>query len=347
MVRFWKQEEATLSVIYAILALGAVIFLHELGHFLMAKKAGIFVEQFSIGFPPHILTKKIGETIYCIGLIPLGGYVKMDEGSQNSKTVFQRALVVVSGPFMNYLTAIVLMIGLTYYTDQPIFDNERIIVGAVEENLPASTAGLQPEDLIIAMNNEPVSSFDVLQREINSHLNDEVSITWVRAEDTITASMRTFGTVNSLGDSVGIIGFTLKPTSYQETSLSEAIVVGFTAANIYVYETAGFFIELITGKGSLDSVGGPIAIVSIGAGQAEKGLYYLVFFIALISVSLLVVNLLPIPFFDGGHLAFLAIEMLRGKPVPQRVKVMATVIGLAFLGFIFLVITFKDITRLF
>ena len=142
-----------LTTVAFIFVLGVLIFIHELGHFLMAKKVGIRVDKFSLGFPPNILSKKVGETTYCIGLIPLGGYVKMagenpdeeltgDESEFMSKTVGQRAAVVFAGPFMNYVLAVFLLIMLFFFRGHPVSDPDRVLVGTVTEEGPAEAAGL-------------------------------------------------------------------------------------------------------------------------------------------------------------------------------------------------------------
>ena len=184
------------TIVSFIFVLGILIFVHELGHFLVAKKVGIRVERFSLGFPPTIFSRKRGETEYCIGVIPLGGYVKMagenpDEevtGSPDefmSKSILQRSLVIFAGPFMNYLLAIVLLIGVYMFTGQPLFDHDHVIVGTVTDDSPAAKAGLAPNDVIVALNGQPVNNFDSLRVKINAIKDAPLDLTWVAGNDTL------------------------------------------------------------------------------------------------------------------------------------------------------------------
>ena len=148
-----------------VFVLGVLIFIHELGHFLIAKRVGIRVDQFSLGFPPHIFKKAWGQTEYCIGIIPLGGYVKMageqpDEAATGapdefmSKTVGQRAAVIFAGPFMNYVLAILLLIGIAFLVGRPVTDPDRVVVGEMVAEGPAEKAGLLPGDVILAIDGQ-------------------------------------------------------------------------------------------------------------------------------------------------------------------------------------------------
>ena len=352
-----------LTAISFIFVLGVLIFIHELGHFVVAKKVGIKVHKFSLGFPPNIFSKKVGDTTYCIGLIPLGGYVKMagedpnDESSGAddefaSKTVGQRTAVIIAGPFMNYLLAIFLMIGVLYFAGRPIFDNDRIIVGTVQSDAPADKAGLKEGDIIIAFNGQAVSNFDSLRVKINSKVEEEIEISWLSAAvgaDTTTATITTMQQLlpraDGTFDTVGIIGFTQKAIGHERPSLVKASVEGFVTTHIIIRETFKFIKQLITGNASTKMIGGPLFIAQQSGKEASKGAANLFFFMALLSVNLAVLNIMPIPILDGGHLVFLAIEKLKGSPLSIKVRGIAQQVGMVLLFTMIIFVTYNDIVR--
>jgi len=343
-----------------IFVLGILIFVHELGHFLVAKKVGIKVHKFSLGFPPDIFKKTVGDTTYAIGIIPLGGYVKMAgedpnetaTGAENefaSKTVGQRTAVILAGPFMNYLLAIVLMIAVLYFGGKPIFDEEKVIVGTVQEDGPAGQAGLKQDDIIIAVDGRWVGDFDSLRNIINPIVEKPVQITWVSGADTVTKSITTMAhpipQPEGNYDTVGIIGFTQKPIRYERPSLVSASVDGFIAVHVIVRETFKFVKKVVTGQASAKMIGGPLFIAQQSGKEAEKGASNLVFFMVLLSVNLAVLNILPIPILDGGHLMFLLIEKIKGSPVSVKARTIAQQVGLVLLLTLIIFVTYNDIMR--
>lgn len=345
-----------------VFVLGILVFIHELGHFLVAKRVGIKVEKFSLGFPPNIFAKKWGETTYCIGIIPLGGYVKMigenpDEeqtGAPNefmSKTVGQRAAVIFAGPFMNYVLAIILMVGIFMFGGRPIFDTSRVVVGMVNEDSPAMEAGLQEGDEIIAVNGQPTVNFDSARTAINRHVAKPISLTWVRSSDTLTAEVvtRAEPTMDAEGnvDSIGVIGFTQKVLRYESYGIIESVKGGFIGAHVIVWETVKFVKKFVTGQVSARMIGGPLFIAQQSGKEAEKGAANLFFFMALLSVNLAVLNVLPIPILDGGHLLFLAIEKVRGNPLSVKARAIAQQVGMIFLFGLIILVTYNDIMRIF
>ncbi len=351
-----------LTILSFIFVLGILIFIHELGHFLVAKRVGIKVEKFSLGFPPNIFAKKWGETTYCIGIIPLGGYVKMigenpdDEttGSSEefmSKTIGQRAAVIFAGPFMNYLLAIVIMIGIYLIGGKPIFDTTKVLVGTVSDDGPAYAAGMREGDQIVALDGVPVSSFDSLRAGINRHVAEPLSLTWVRGNDTTTAQIvtRAEPIMDEAGnvDSIGVIGFAQKVIRRESYGVIESVKSGFVMSHVIVWETVKFVKRFITGQVSPKMIGGPLFIAKQSGKEAEKGPSSLFFFMALLSVNLAVLNVLPIPILDGGHLVFLAIEKLRGEPLSVRARAIAQQVGMVFLFGLIILVTYNDIMRMF
>jgi regulator of sigma E protease len=355
-------ERSMLTVLSFVFVLGILIFIHELGHFLVAKKVGIKVEKFSLGFPPNIFAKKWGETTYCIGIIPLGGYVKMvgenpDEertGSSEefmSKTVGQRAAVIIAGPFMNYLLAIVIMIGIYLIGGKPVFDTERVLVGNVSSDGPASAAGLLEGDQIIAIDGTPVTSFDSLRARINKHVAEPLTLSWTRGVDTITSEILTKAEPimdeNGNVDSIGVIGFNQKVIRRESYGVFESVKSGVMMSHVIVWETVKFVKRFVTGQVSPKMIGGPLFIAKQSGKEAEKGPSSLFFFMALLSVNLAVLNVLPIPILDGGHLVFLVIEKFRGEPLSVKARAIAQQVGMVFLFGLIILVTYNDIMRMF
>ena len=345
-----------------IFVLGILIFIHELGHFLMAKKVGIRVEKFSLGFPPNIFAKKVGGTTYCIGVIPLGGCVKMagenpyeeSTGAPDefmSKSVTQRSAVILAGPFMNYVLSIVVLIGIFYFGGRPVFDNERILVGDVKVEGPAALAGLEEGDEIIALDGELMANFDSLRKRINVKVEKPVELTWIHEGDTITVTMTTMAApvASAEGgvDTVGIIGFTQKVMGYEKYALTESIQRGVATAHVIVYETVRLVKMFVTGEISPKMIGGVVFIAQQSGKEARKGPSSLFFFMALLSVNLAVLNILPIPVLDGGHLVFLMIEKVRGTPLSVKARSIAQQIGLFLLLGLIVFVTYNDILRVF
>lgn len=349
-----------LSILSFVFVLGILIFIHELGHFLIAKKVGIKVEAFSLGFPPNIFSKKVGDTSYCIGIIPLGGYVKMSgenpaeevTGADHefaSKTILQRTAVIFAGPFMNYLLAMGILMSLFFISGRPVFDPDRILVGEVSEGKPASLAGLQTGDQIIAIDGVPMDNFDSLRTRINAKLNDSLRLTWIHEADTLEADIVTeVATIlneQNETDSIGLIGFTQKVAYYESLGFFNSIQLGFTTTHVIVSETVKFIGKLITGNVSAKLIGGPLFIAQQSGKEARKGASSLFFFMAVLSVNLAVLNILPIPMLDGGHLMFLIIEKLRGSPLSMKAKGVAQQIGVVLLLSLILFVTYNDIMR--
>jgi len=360
-----------MTFVATVFVLGLLIFIHELGHFIMAKRVGIRVEKFSLGFPPNIFSKRVGDTTYCIGVIPLGGYVKMlgenpdeegkGESSDSGKTQFtcdefmsksvgQRAAVIFAGPFMNYLLAIALLSGI-YLAGRPVFDTERIILDDISSGEPADKAGLRSGDQIIAFDGAPITSYDSLRTQVRAHKGNPLALTWLRGKDTLRAIItpKVIGEMDEQGkvDSVGVLGFSQKILRYESAGVLESVTRGFVMTHVLVWETAKFLKRLVTGQASFRLVGGPVFIAQQSGREAQKGLRFLFGFIALLSVNLAVLNVLPIPILDGGHLLFLLVEKIRGNPLSVRARAIAQQVGIVFLLGVIVLVTYNDILRAF
>ncbi len=276
-----------ITILSFIFVLGVLVFIHELGHFLVARKVGIKVEKFSLGFPPNIFERKIGDTTYCIGLIPLGGYVKMfgenpdDESTGSpdefmSKTVGQRAAVIIAGPFMNYLLAIFLFFAITFVWGKPIPVDNPIIIGAIGEDMPAVKAGLEIGDQIIAIDGIPINSFDSLRNIIGAKVEEKIEITWLRGKETFTAELTTQSVEETKEDgtidTVGRIGFSLKSSiRFENFGFFESAAFGIAETNGMIVRTFLFLKGLVTTQISSDNLGGPVFIAKL-RGEMDRSI---------------------------------------------------------------------------
>ncbi|MBD3256826.1 PDZ domain-containing protein, partial [candidate division GN15 bacterium] len=296
-----------LTALATIFVLGVLIFFHELGHFFVAKRVGIKVERFSLGFPPNIFAKKYGDTTYCIGAIPLGGYVKMAGENPDdtvsgapeefmSKSPWQRALVILAGPFMNYVLAIAILMGVFYFGGAPIYDENQVIVGQLVGDGPAKAAGLEVDDQILAIDGQEINHVTEPAPLIKSQIEKPVQMTVLRGSDTVSLSVTTElkEEPNEAGgvDSVGLIGvyFLPKTVGYEEYGIGESISRGFVMAHVIVYRTADFVKQLVFGEVSAKMIGGPLFIAQQSGREARKGPSSLFTFMALLSINLAVLN---------------------------------------------------------
>ncbi len=347
-----------ITILATIFVLGVLIFFHELGHFLVAKKSGIRVDKFSLGFPPTILSKKYGDTEYAIGLIPLGGYVKMagenpDEEAKGepwefmSKPVWKRFLVIFAGPFMNFILAIGVLTGV-YAIRGEVVDN-MVVINEVQEDSPAAKAGMLPGDRIIEIDGITIESFRQMAEEIiYPKVEKPITITWDRDGSKLTSTLVTQSgwTFTGPKDSVqvGLIGINPRAI-YERMNVFDAFTTGIEQSVFYVKMVFGFVWGLINRTIDASGIGGPIFISQLAGKTAKSGFGVLLEFMALLSVNLAVLNILPIPVLDGGHMVFLGIEKLKGSPVSIKARLIAQQVGLAFMLILIVFVTFNDITR--
>lgn len=345
-----------ITILATIFVLGILIFFHELGHFLVAKRSGIRVDKFSLGFPPTILSKKWGETVYAIGLIPLGGYVKM--AGENpleetkgepyefmSKPPWKRFLVIFAGPFTNFLLAVVVLSGIYFFRGSPI---DSVVIDRVVPDYPAAMAGIEPGDKIVSIDGVEIKSFYKMAELINLKEGNPVIVSWQRDSQLFTDTIDTHidQQVTLDGDTVEIsrIGIERK-IIYQPLGILASVKTGFTESVFYVKKVFEFVWGLISRKVDMSGIGGPIIISKYAGLTARAGFDVLMEFLALLSVNLAVLNILPIPVLDGGHLLFLLIEKLKGSPVSAKTRLVAQQIGMAFIMILIIFVTYKDIMR--
>ena len=350
------------SILSFIIVLGVLIFFHEFGHFIVARLFGVGVEKFSLGFGPRLIGKKVGITDYRISAIPLGGYVKMVGEEPDAdinpediplsfthKHVAKRMLIVAAGPVFNILLAVIIFFGIFLVSGTFILKPS---VGSVKQDSPAFAAGLEKGDLITAINESAINSWDEMAEIINSSQGQEIKLTVRRGESSRNFSLapEQVTTKNIFGEDVQrfIIGITAAGETFSKEmsvfqAFSESMVQTYRVTELMVV----IIVKLISGDISTDTIGGPIMIAQMAGDSAKAGIGSLISFIALISVNLAIINLLPIPVLDGGHLLFFSIEAIKGRPVSTKVREIAQQVGLFILILLMILVFYNDISRIF
>ncbi|OGB92176.1 MAG: RIP metalloprotease RseP [candidate division NC10 bacterium RIFCSPLOWO2_02_FULL_66_22] len=441
-----------MTILTAVVVLGVLIFVHELGHFLVAKRSGVGVLKFSLGFGPKLIGIKRGETEYLLSAFPLGGYVKMigeDPGDESAeaadlkrsfsrKGVGTRARIILAGPAANLLLPVAIFWGIFTFAGQPYF---LPIVGTPEKDSPAAQAGLAAGDEVKALDGRPIARWDEIKAAVQASSGRALRLTLVRSGQTVEMSvtpraMKTrdvFGqeieawdlglhpllstrigqvlpgqvaqqaglqirdrivaldgtpvaeweqlakaihaspgravrlTVERGGqrfdvtvtpqptkqrtatgeEEIGLIGIGPAPESqYRRLNPLAALTAGLkNTVDLSVLIVQGF-VKLVEGKISPKTIGGPILIGQMAGEVAQRGPVELLSFTALLSINLAILNLLPIPILDGGHLMFSLIEWFRGKPVSLRKREIAQQVGLVLLVGLMIFAFYNDISRL-
>ncbi|MBD3234773.1 MAG: RIP metalloprotease RseP [candidate division Zixibacteria bacterium] len=350
------------SILAVIFVLGLLIFVHELGHFIVAKRAGVRVERFSLGYPPKLFGIKRGETEYCISWIPFGGYVKMagenpDEEDIKgepyefqSKSVGARAAIIAAGPAMNFVAALIILWLVYFFSGSLIPNTDSTVIGDILPDGPAAEAGILPGDEITAVNGTQVNTFSEMADLIYQHIEEPIVVQWLRDGQTHIATITTMKdeAMEADGSSreVGKIG--IGPST---TIVNYGIIESFTEAGRDLIAITGqillFIYGLITGAFSFKTMGGPVLIAQLAGQTASQGFSNLLAFTALLSINLGLLNILPIPVLDGGHLVFLGIEKLRGKPLSLNKRMRIQQVGMLLLLLLMITVTYNDILRLF
>jgi regulator of sigma E protease len=345
-----------------VIVLGVLIFFHELGHFLCAKAFGVGVEKFSLGFGPKIVGKTIGRTEYRLSAIPLGGYVKM-VGEQpdaeidpvdlplsfTHKNVFQRMLIVASGPAFNFVLAVLIFFAIFSVAGIMVI---KPIVGEVKPGSPAAAAGFLPKDRILQIDETPLESWSEMAERITESHGVELNFVIDRSGSLLKLRVKADKetTPNIFGEDKEryVIGVT---ASGDAVSKRLNPVEAFAESLRRTYEIAELtvvsVVKLIEGVIPADTIGGPILIAQVAGEQAAEGILNLLFFIAIVSINLGILNLLPVPVLDGGHILFFLIEAVFRKPLSIRTREIAQQIGIFLLMMLMVFAFYNDIMRLF
>jgi len=361
-------------IIPFLFVLTIVVFFHELGHFLVARWAGVKVLTFSLGFGPELFgfNDRHG-TRWKVSAIPLGGYVKFfgddSEASTPSSETLQtmtaeersvsfhhkkvgpRAAIVAAGPIANFLLAIVIFAALFTFFGKP---SQTARVDSIQENSAASAAGFKPGDVVTAINGDAIESFTDMQRLVSTKAGTPLVFTVKRGDEVVkltgTPQLReikdTFGNVHR----VGILGITRATgpgdTVTKPVNPATAVWLGVKETWFVVDRTVAYIGGIFTGRENADQVGGPIRIAQISGQVATIGLAALIHLAAVLSVSIGLLNLFPVPLLDGGHLLFYAVEAVRGKPLSERSQELGFRVGLALVLMLMIFATYNDILHL-
>jgi regulator of sigma E protease len=362
-------------IIPFLFVLTIVVFFHELGHFLVARWNGVKVLTFSLGFGPELagFNDRHG-TRWKISAIPLGGYVKFfgDEseastpassetlasmtaeeraGSFHHKKVGARAAIVAAGPIANFILAIVIFTCLFTFFGKP---STTARVDKIEANSAASKAGFQVGDIVTAIDGKTIGSFSDMQRVVGVRAGDTLNFTIKRGDSTLqlkgTPELRevkdSFGNVHRLG----VLGITRATAPgdvvTERVDPASALWLGVKETWFVVDRTLAYIGGVFTGREAADQVGGPIRIAQISGQVATIGLAALVHLAAVLSISIGLLNLFPVPLLDGGHLLFYAVEAVRGRPLSERAQEMGFRIGLGLVLMLMVFATYNDILHL-
>ncbi len=361
-----------LSVLLPFLfVLTVVVFVHELGHFLVARWCGVKVQAFSIGFGREIwgFNDRYG-TRWRLAWIPLGGYVKFvddengasvpsrdalqrmsaDErqGAFQSKSLGQRAAIVAAGPIANFLLAITIFAGIFAIV------GVQITLAKIDEVIadgPAARAGFQPGDIIVAIDGRRIQSFQEMQRIVSTSADQALKFDVERGglRLTLTATPDRREHEDRFGNKIriGVIGISRtnqeQDMDFQRHGVLESIVLGVRETQFVISRTLGYLKDVVLGREAADQLGGPIRIAEVSGQVASNGFIPLLNLTAILSVSIGLLNLFPIPLLDGGHLLFYLMEAIRRKPLSERTQEIGFRIGLSLVLMLMIYATFNDL----
>ncbi len=361
-----------LGILISILAIGLLIVLHELGHYLVAKKFDVKINEFGIGIPPRIYGKKIGETIWSLNWLPIGGFVRMEgednigktsgekkdnekNRSFNSKPVWQRMLIVLAGCFVFWIISFFLFFFIFSIDNSPpisdsqMIDNAKIIVTSIQEDSLADVAGIKRGDIIQKIKVDEsyflVDKISEFQNFIKNNSGQEIFLQIKREENELNTKKIKLQKENP------ILGVGLQRVASQSFSIFESITKAATktyGVTVAIVQELLKLIGIISAEEKAPiQVVGPVGIIGIMENKLDLGIFYFLNFLALISIHLAILNLLPIPGLDGGRFVFLSYEAIFKRPFPQKVEIYLTGFFLLLLLFLIFIITIADIRAFF
>lgn len=338
------------TILAFVFVLGLLVMAHEIGHFVTARLVGMRVREFGIGFGPALASTKRGETTYSLNLVPLGGYVKIagmdpdeeqDERSYSAKPIWARMLVIAAGSLMNFLLPILLFLvvllgaGIDQASDKPI-------IGKVLADKPAVQAGLLAGDRVTAVDGQRIDTWTQFVNVIRVSADKQLTIAFERGGVPRTVTIRP---EHDAKTNRGVIGVMPEIINHKPGP-GEALGMALKQTWLATVTIFGGLVQMITGQAPAD-VAGPIGVAQMTGQVAQLGFLPLLQFAAFLSINLGLINLLPVPVLDGGHLVTLAVEAVRGKPLSRSSLQFIQAIGFTLLMLLLLFATFKDITRPF
>jgi regulator of sigma E protease len=350
-----------ISIISVIILLGILIFAHEFGHFLVAKYSGVGVLKFSLGFGPKLVGKKIGETEYLISWVPLGGYVKLLGETENEELaekdekrsflkqpVWKKAAIVAAGPIFNFLLAIVIFT-IVYMAGVPTLTT---YINGVPEGTPAFEAGIREGDVITAIDGRTITRWEEIKEIISKSDGSELRLTITRGGESIDVPLkpRLYKDKNIFGEEIDSYKIGVSPsldhTVVERMNPFLAVWSSLKQTWFISKLTVLSVVKIFEGVVSPKTLGGPIMIAQIAGAQVKEGIVPFVLFMALLSINLAILNLLPIPILDGGHLLFFFVEAVTGREINIKWREMAQQVGLVILIALTIFVFIMDIERL-
>ena len=342
-----------MGIILAIIIFSFIVFFHEFGHFILAKKNGIDVEEFAIGMGPALCSKEYKGTKYAIRLFPIGGYCAMGEDEAatdspnnfNNKSVWARISVIAAGPIFNFILAFVFAVILTAMVgyDPPV-------VREVEQGYPAAEAGIQKGDTIVKMGNKKINIYREISIYNQFHQGEDVEITYIHDGKKQTVTLTPKMDEESGYTRIGITG-----SGNTKANIFTSIQYGVYEVKFWICTTLESLKMLITGQIGADQLSGPVGIVSVVDNTYQQSKSYGLFIVIaqmlniaiLLSANLGVMNLLPLPALDGGRLVFLFVEAIRRKRIPPEKEGYVHLVGIALFMVLMVFVMFNDIRRVF
>ncbi len=353
------------TILSFIVVLGILIFIHEFGHYITAKLSDIRVEEFALGFGPKLISKQWGETVYSIRIIPLGGFCNMtgefipdeDDDSEDlkiynealkngrcfhQKSILKRFAVIFMGPFMNFALAVLIFFLIFNFAGLPTSTLDQPIIGELDPSMPAAEAGLRPGDEIVEIENVQINSWESMAEKIHNSQKEPLDIVVNRKGERLQ-----FKITPQYDEQMDINVIGIYPQVVREN------IGFFKASRLSVVQswqvftlTIKGFIQIISSR-SMEGIGGPVMIASIIGQAARNGIINVMNWMAIISINLGIINLLPLPALDGGRIFFIIIELFRGKPVDPQKEGFVHLIGFILLMILMVFIIYNDIVKNF
>lgn len=340
-----------MTILLTVIVLGVLIFVHELGHFLTARAIGIPVYEFALGFGPKVISRHKNGVDYSLRLIPLGGFVRMageepgdnqDPNGYSHRTPLEKIAVSVAGPAMNLFLGLLIFIYSYAFIGLPASTNEPVI-GRVMEGEPAAAAGVLPGDRVLAIDGQPIASWEQITAQMSSkEPGKPIVLTLQRQAETIDLEMVPKPSTSTGNPAIGVMGQVV----YEKQGIIKSISYGFQQTFFLTGAMLTGLWTVISGGASAGDLAGPVGITMMVGEASQYGTIFLMSFIAFLSINLGILNLLPIPALDGARVVFSLAELLRRKPIDPEKEGFIHWLGFMFLMLIIVFVTYNDILRL-